>query len=343
MKKIEMQILYELAKSRKSFWELLDISHYTLRDFIETINNLYEEGSIAVDKDEVCLTDKGIKKVDQRSINFESRICEKCEGKRILFSGKFKEVLEQFEEIVKGRPTPNLEFYQGYMREYDVIARVALMQSYNDLVNKEFLLIGDDDLLSVALSLTKLPSRVLVLDVDERLGEFIKKVNRNYGLEIEFQKYNVSDPLPKTLVGNFDVFSSEPLETTSGLKAFISRGISCLRDEGVGYFGLTTAEASYKKWINIQKILTRTNCVITDIIRGFSKYPMIYGSVNYEKFITKLKFPIKKNPGIYWYKSALFRFEVLGKPKLIMKPERTLHITYIDKKEDITHPMFYFS
>lgn len=341
MNKVKTKILYELAKSNKSFWELLDLSYYTLKDFLEAINGLYDEGLIAVDKDKVCLTDKGIKKVSQRSINFESRICKKCEGKTVSFNGKFMDILEQFKEIVKDRPAPNLEFYQGYMREYDVISRVALMQFHNDLANKEFILIGDDDLLSIALSLTKLPLRVLVLDVDERIGEFIKKANKDYGLEIEFQKYNVSDPLPRTLVGKFDVFSSEPLETISGLKAFICRGVSCLRDEGVGYFGLTTAEASYKKWIKIQKILTKMNCVITDIIRGFSRYPMRYGSLNYEKFIIKLKFPIKKNPGIYWFKSALFRFEVLGKSKLIIDPDKTIHVTYIDKKEDITHPIFY--
>ncbi|MEM3538290.1 MAG: bis-aminopropyl spermidine synthase family protein [Nitrososphaerales archaeon] len=308
---------------------------------MEAINSLYEEKLIAINKDKFYLTDKGIKKVNKRSINFESRICEKCEGKRVLFNGKFRDILEQFKEIVKDRPTPNLKFYQGYMREYDVIARVGLMHFHNDLLDKEFLLIGDDDLLSIALSLTKLPSRVLVLDVDERIGKFIRKVNKDYRLEIEFQKYNVSDPLPRNLVGKFDVFSSEPLETASGLKAFICRGVSCLKDEGVGYFGLSTAEASYKKWIKIQKILTKMNCVVTDIIRGFSKYPTKYGRVNYEKFTTKLKFPIEENPGIYWFKSALFRFEVLGKPRLIVDPNKAVNIAYIDKIEDITHPIFY--
>ncbi|MEM3383621.1 MAG: bis-aminopropyl spermidine synthase family protein [Nitrososphaerales archaeon] len=336
-----MQILYELVKSNKSFWELLDITHYTLRDFLEAINSLYEEGLIAIKDGEVYLTDKGMKKVNKKGINFENKICEKCEGKRILFNGKFKEILERFKEIVRERPIPNLEFYQGYMREYDVIARVALMHSYNDLLDKEFLLLGDDDLLSIALSLTKLPSKVLVLDVDERIGEFIKKVNKDYGLEINFQKYDVSDPLPRNLIGKFDVFSSEPLETISGLKAFIIRGVSCLRDEGVGYFGLSTAEASYKKWIKIQKILTKMNCVLTDIIRGFSRYPTRYGNINYEKFTTKLKFQIDENPGIYWFKSALFRFEALGKPRLIIDPDKALNITYIDKVEDVTHPIFY--
>ncbi|MEM3437690.1 MAG: hypothetical protein QXP55_04035, partial [Nitrososphaerales archaeon] len=67
---------------------------------MEAINSLYEEKLIAINKDKFYLTDKGIKKVNKRSINFESRICEKCEGKRVLFNGKFRDILEQFKEIV---------------------------------------------------------------------------------------------------------------------------------------------------------------------------------------------------------------------------------------------------
>jgi predicted methyltransferase len=82
-------------------------------------------------------------------------------------------------------------------------------------------------------------------------------------------------------------------------------------------------------------------CVITDIIRDFSLYPMNYGSINYEKFVTRLKFPVKRNPGIKWYKSTLFRFEALGKPKPVIAAEDRIRIKYVDWKEDITYPMLY--
>jgi len=338
MKKAESQILRELAESEKSVWELLERINFPLKDFVKVLKSLYDEGLIAADEKGLRLTEKGRERVDEKVLELESSLCSKCLGKRVVFGGRFDEVLREFKEIVKDRPSPTLDFFQGYMQEQDVVARVALMHYHGDLYRKDIVLIGDDDLLSIALSLSHLPSRILVLDIDKKLGDFIKRVNKNYGFTIEFRNYNVADPLPSDLVENFDVFSSEPLETTSGLRAFLSRGVSCLKENGVGYFGLTVLEASRKKWLAVQKLLTRMNCVITDVIGGFSKYPMDYGTVNYERFAYKLGFPVGENPGINWYKSALFRIEALGRPRLINAPNKRLRVKFIDPEEDVTHP-----
>jgi predicted methyltransferase len=337
----ETRILYLLAPSKKTIWELLENFNAPLKDFIISLKNLSENGLIAFDKGEFYLTEKGKKEVNPESLKFESRICPECSGKRVVFEGKFKEILAEFKGITKKRPPPTIDFFQGYMREQDVISRVALMHHYNDLDGKEIVLIGDDDLLSIALSLTKLPARIVVLDIDKRLGEFIKEVNREYGFAIEFKEYNVAHPLPADVIGKFDVFSSEPLETLTGLKAFICRGVSCLKENGVGYFGLTVLEASHKKWLAVQRLLTKMNCVITDVVQGFSAYPMDYVNVNYEKFVYDMGFIVDKNPGINWYKSSLFRFEVLGKLKLLIKPDEYVMVKSVDPKEDLTHPSLY--
>ena len=341
MEKIKIQILRNLLESEKNLWELLDRNHYTVKDFITALNGLYNEKLIDVRDEKIYLTEEGLKQINISSLEFKSEICCKCEGKRIIFSKKFCEVLDQYRQIVKDRPMPDAGFFQGYMREQDVIYRLALMHHYSDLDNKSFVLVGDDDLLSVALTLTGLPSRVVVLDIDARLGEYIKRISETYGLDIEFRQYDVSDPLPSDLIGAFDVFSSEPLETLSGLKAFLSRGVACLKEDGVGYFGLSTAEASMKKWKAVELMLLRMNCVITDIVRDFSKYGTFYETANYEMFTIKLKFPVGRNPGICWYKSSLFRFEVFGKPKPIIRPGRRITIKYIDWKDDVTNPFLY--
>jgi len=341
MRRIETQILNSLIESEKSFWELLDENKFTVKEFVAALNDLFRGGLINAREDKIYLTEKGLRQVNKTHLEFKGKICDKCEGKRIIFNGKFKEIMEDFTRITKNRPLPNANFFQGYMREQDVISRVALMHHYNDLAGKSLILIGDDDLLSVALALTDLPSRIFVLDIDVRLGEHIKGICKEYGLNIEFQQYDVSNPLPKELLSAFDVFSSEPLETLSGLKAFISRGVACLKENGVGYFGLSTAEASHRKWRAVEKMLLQMNCVITDIIRDFSRYRTLYETVNYEMFTKRLSFPVSGNPGIYWYKSSLFRFEVLGEPKPIIKPDKSIAIKYIDRRDDVTNPLLY--
>ncbi|MEM1515254.1 MAG: bis-aminopropyl spermidine synthase family protein [Candidatus Bathyarchaeia archaeon] len=341
MRKLETYLLKCLLESDKSIWELLDESPFLLKDFIDTLNKMFSESVIEVKDDRIHLTEKGFERINRKIIDFRSRKCSACEGKGIILDGKFKEILEKFLELVRDRPQPDINFFQGYMCENDVIARVALMHYYNDLADKSFILIGDDDLLSVALALTNLPSRILVLDIDARLGKYLNSICSRYGLNIEFQQYDVSDPLPKDLLGKFDVFSSEPLETVSGLKAFLSRGVACLNESGVGYVGLTTAESSPKKWRALELMLLRMNCTITDIIRDFSRYSMLYKTANYEIFVSRFSFHTGKDPGIPWYKSSLIRFELLGKPKPIIKPEKKILIEYIDPVEDITSPLLY--
>jgi len=339
LKRLEALILRELAYSNKTVWELLERSDRTLIESINALKHLYKEGFIDEEKGVFYLTEKGKQSINQKELQYKARICGACAGKRIVAEDGFKELMDRFREIVKERPQPTLDYFQGYMLAEDVVARIALMHHYGDLGDKSIALIGDDDLLSVALALTQLPSRITVLDIDRRLGEFITKVNSKYGFNIEYFEYDVANPLPKTLAGKFDVFSSEPLETLSGLKAFIIRGITCLKEGGVGYFGLTLHEASLRKWFETQKLLSKMNCVITDVIQGFSSYPMDYSTVNYEEFAYNLGFRTDKNPGVNWYKSALIRFETLSAPKLTYN--RRMKVETVDEKEDVTHPTLY--
>ncbi|MFH7860915.1 MAG: bis-aminopropyl spermidine synthase family protein [Candidatus Aenigmatarchaeota archaeon] len=337
MERIKAKILNEIAESPKNLWEILEKSDFLLKDSIDTLRKLYKNGLIESKERKIVLTKSGKKLINKKGLALKPELCHKCLGKRIVLNKKLKELLKEYKKIVKERPLPTEKFFQGYMQEFDVITRVAFMHYNNDLDKKKIILIGDDDLLSVALALTSLPSRILVLDIDERIGSFVEKVSKKYKLDIEFQEYNVEEPLPKKFLGKFDVFSSEPLETLTGLKAFILRGVSSLKKNSSGYFGLTHAEASLKKWLEIEKFLTRMNCVITDLIAGFSVYPTIYGDLSYENFVKKLPFKVPENKGINWYKSALFRFEVLEKPKVSVLNKK-MRIEFIDKEEDITFP-----
>ena len=339
MRRLEAKILRELAYSNKTVWELLEKSDRTLRESIGALKHLYREGLINEDKGVFYLTEKGKQSVNPKELRYKSGICGVCGGKRIVAEEGFNDLAKKFKEIVKERPQPKLDYFQGYMVTEDVVARVALMHHYGDLCSKSIVLIGDDDLLSVALALTQLPLKITVLDIDKRLGDFITKVNSKYGFNIEYFEYDVANPIPKTLIGKFDVFSSEPLETLSGLRAFLLRGVTCLRKGGVGYFGLTLHEASLRKWLEAQKLLLKKGCVITDIIQGFSSYPMDYSTVNYEKFAYNLGFGTEKNPGVNWYKSALIRFEALSAPNFTYN--RRMRVEIVDVKDDLTHPTLY--
>jgi hypothetical protein len=197
MKRIELDILYSLQDKKKSFWELLSENKYILGDFISSLNNLYKKGYITKKGRYLLLTKRGKDILNPRRALFKQEICNKCNGKVISYGREFKKILSEFKRITKNRPAITPEFYQGCVTEEDTIARVALMNYYNDVVDKKILLIGDDDLVSIALALTHLPSRIVVFDIDKRLGTFIESVNKKYKLNIEFIEYYVSIALTK--------------------------------------------------------------------------------------------------------------------------------------------------
>jgi len=64
----------------------------------------------------------------------------------------------------------------------DTIRRVTLIHRFGDLENKDILIVGDDDLTSLALGITGLPRKVKVLEVDKRLVEYINKRLRAWAL-----------------------------------------------------------------------------------------------------------------------------------------------------------------
>ncbi len=112
MKKVETQILKcLLEESKKSFWEMLDENQHTVKDFAAALNDLFRNGLIDVEKDGIHLTERGLKYVNKDITGFKSKVCDKCEGKKILFNGRFKELMKEFAQIVKDRPLPRVGFF----------------------------------------------------------------------------------------------------------------------------------------------------------------------------------------------------------------------------------------
>jgi len=307
----ERKIIENLAEGRRTLWELLASYHWSLRDFISTVNRLYEEGVIGSDGKYIYL-----QRPHRRKGTLGSAKCPKCLGRAVLPTGH-ERLMRKFKRLLAGRPKPAVRFFQGYMRSEDVFARIALMHSYDDVEDRSIILVGDDDLVSLALALTHLPRRITVLDIDERLGDFIERVSRKEGMEVEFIAHDVRDPLPSGLRRRFDVFVTDPLETVSGLRTFLARAACALKPYGsAGYFGLTTLEASLRKWLWLQKFLAEMNLAITDATREHSSYPTKdYGiGFPYEgEILKRLRFRYELPPNVDWYKSTFFRVAAVGR------------------------------
>jgi len=266
------------------------------------------------------------------------RTCKTCKGRGIQV--KNTSLLRKFRALLKERPLTTAKYFQGNMDAESVVSRVYLMDARDGLAGKRITLVGDDDYLSLALALTGLPSRIVVLEVDERIGEFIEQCSRKHGLDIEYVPYNVEQPLPKELVRSGDMFSTEPLETLSGFLTFFARGAATLRNGGVGYAGLTSLECSLEKWKRIQERILSMGFVITDIKRRFSFYPMEYpeDKVYVDQVLKAVDFDVKPETRRIWYFSHLFRVEAVEEVKPNPAPDEATKIDLFDEGDDLTYP-----
>ena len=332
MNRVKENILQVLKGKKLSFWKFLSLQGYSLREVVEELKKMLKEEIIIWDDKEKKLSLK-----EEKSA-FSNYTCPKCKGKGRIIKGKFQEALNEFLKITENRPVPIPEFDQGYILPQDLAQKAILMNERGDLENKDILILGDDDLFSLYLSLLGCASKILTLEIDERLIEFLATWKKKKNLNLEFRVCDLSNPLPQELFTSFDVFVSEPPESLEGLKIFFSRGKEGLRENGAGYVGLTTLESSYKKWREIELWLLNNSFVLTDIFKDFSRYAETKTDV--EKFYPNFKLlqelPFSPGPVDFdWYTSCLLRI-------LKMKEEQEIFSSdlYMDEETWTTPSKF---
>jgi predicted methyltransferase len=161
------------------------------------------------------------------------------------------------------------------------LERAILCARNNSLIGKKILCVGDDDLVSVSvgLLLKKLfPKKKLkgteihVFDVDPRFLSYIESIAKVEELPIHCHHVDLRKPLDNTLLNQFDCFFTDPPYTLTGMRLFISRGVSALKKKkGLNVF-FSFAHKSPDFNIKMMEEFLKMNLAITEIIPRFNEY-----------------------------------------------------------------------
>jgi predicted methyltransferase len=267
--------------------------------FLRAAGRLERKGLVRTGPGKIELTAEGRRSARRLGLRSDRQIAAAVSGAR-----------KRFASIVRRRPSSVTAYDQGFMTIDSVFRRAELMMRLGDVELKRIAILGDDDLLSLAICLCSNPEAVTVFEIDARVVDFIRDAARVRDFPITTECIDLREPLPARLRGRFHTFVSDPSETTDGLKMFLGRGLFLLRSgEGrSGYFGLTTIEASIAKWNRIQRwLLNRYPLAITHILPGnavYHNWPDILDQTSCfsSDFITH-------RPGKEWFNSALVRLE----------------------------------
>lgn len=325
-RRIVNQILQTLSSGEISVYRLIDSQDASLPEFTEILDELVSDGLVVLENGKARLSEKGMKAVKESGAFGVDVRCFCCDGTGYAIAKEFEEILAKYREIAGNRPETCEIYDQGFLGSEDVLRRVEFMFERGDLLGSSIFVVGDDDLFSIASTLTGLPERVSVIDIDERLINFINSVAEEHSLPVDAEVCDAQEELPEKFREKYDVFVTDPVETIPGLKLFLSRGVSALKGEGcAGYFGITTLEASRKKWYEIQRIIHDMGFVVTDLKRKFSVYPD--EEKNFFRYQEKLPIVQKLRSRIDYnfYTSSLYRIEAIRKPEPAVRGKMILN------------------
>ncbi|MGY4707664.1 bis-aminopropyl spermidine synthase family protein [Candidatus Bipolaricaulota sp. J31] len=312
----DVERAFSALLSSEDIWRVIDLSQVPVMALVRVLAALKEEGLLTWDGGHLVLTEKGREVVKTLGIGPRLELkCPHCGGRGTTL-GPVEKIADKFREIARNRPEAIQDYDQGYVTEETTLHRVAFMWSRGDLYGKELIVLGDDDLVSIAAGLTGAPKRIVVLEIDQRLVDFIRDIAAKEDLPIEVVQHDLREPLPPDLKTRFDTFFCDPTESLRGFKVFAERGIAALKGPGgAGYLGLTHCEASYGKWREIQRFLLEAGTAIAELRDAFHDY------VNWP-YIDHMRswphLPVHRIPGKeeIWYRSALIRIEVVEGPHI---------------------------
>ena len=318
------QILEALARLGPSSWgRLLDAQDGTLAEFYTAFEGHRAAGHLTLDAGIATLTEAGRAALGARgTAPAYDLACTSCAGRGYRVPEGDPRA-SRLAEFLADRPPPNREYDQGAITPEDALLRASFIEDRGDLTGRSLLFIGDFDLLSLPLVMTGKPARVVVLDIDERVVDFLNRAAARHGFPLSARRWDVRGPLPADLEHAFDVFLCDPVETLPGIRLFLSRGVSGLRGVGsAAYLGLTTLEASRRKWYEIQRALHDMGFVVTDARRRFSGYPDHDEAPRDAAYA----YPIIEALGARgvehrWYTASLLRLEAVRSPVPLVSGE----------------------
>ena len=292
-------------------WRIVDISDQPFNLVAETLKQLEKRDFIKFVGPRVEFTRNGKDLLRQHGIYPKADFrCNHCQGTGYDVS-TYANLIEKFNGILEKYPRPESIKDRWIMSTRSIFRRVMLMVQKGNAPGKDIVILNDADLMGVALALTRLPDRIVVLERNSEMVDYLFNLIHSEKLPIDVHEYDFRNPVPEEFFGKFDVFMTDPLEAYESLLLNLKKGMSLLRSgEGrAGFFGLTHTEASLRKWQTLQRdLMIMNDIVITDILYEFSDYE----NDNFQIEKIRGDVPIfQERPTIPWYKSCVYRLETL--------------------------------
>ncbi|MFX0080581.1 MAG: adenosylmethionine decarboxylase [Candidatus Hodarchaeota archaeon] len=159
--------------------------------------------------------------------NFENIIKEFLVN--ILLSDEFS-YLNNIKNYLDNRPSPEFALDQSHADFSTVVKKTLYLLKKGDIEGRGIIFLGDDDFISLAVGMTKLANEITVVDIDDRVLNFLSKTARKLSLNnFNVLHHDLREPIPKNILNKYDIAVMDPPYTNEGLRLFLKRAKQVLK------------------------------------------------------------------------------------------------------------------
>ena len=152
------------------------------------------------------------------------------------FNNIIKELPEEFtflnsmKNLLENRPTPEFALDQSHADLPTIIKKTLYLLKKGDIEGRRIIFLGDDDVISLAIGLTNLANEITVLDIDNRVLDFLSQSANKLSLKnFNVVSHDLREPCPNDIINSYDIVVMDPPYTNEGLRLFLKRARQVLK------------------------------------------------------------------------------------------------------------------
>jgi N4-bis(aminopropyl)spermidine synthase len=205
--------------------------------------------------------------------------CPECSGRGVIVPPELASLAGDLQAIADGMPGAKAELDQTHCTVDTKVGRVLRLQQARALAGQRILLLGDDDLISVAIARFAARTgsaaairRLTVVDTDPDILGWIRQWVAGTGTEVETAEHDLRQPLPPSLTGAFDVVLTDPPYTVAGAELFLSRAVTALEPQPGRHVFFSFGARRPDETVAVQRAMAEMGLAVRSLAPGFNTY-----------------------------------------------------------------------
>ncbi|WP_423592234.1 GNAT family N-acetyltransferase [Streptomyces sp. G5(2025)] len=204
--------------------------------------------------------------------------CPDCDGRELVIPAVLDEAVQRLTEIMEAGPQADMALDQSRCTAETKVRRVLALLRAGVLPGGSLLLVGDDDMVSLAVAVvgdvlgSPLVERLTVVDISPEILGHINRVAADYKINIETVEHDLRLPIPKELRGQFDVAMTDPPYTPEGARLFLSRAVEGLRPGTANSVFFSFGPKNPNEMLEVQQEIMNLGLVTNGFIQNFNEY-----------------------------------------------------------------------